>query len=261
MRFAQGPVIALDFGSMGPAQCRLLGKSDGMIHPGDVISHAEMCAAEAISLQRGMNFRLRGTSNILLMSVRRGAPYEDEVLEDGRVLIYEGHDAPRRVGGADPKFADQPERTPRGKPTQNSLFFEAALRFKRGEAPAERVKVYEKIKDGIWVFNGVFELVDAWKEQRGSRGVFKFRLELVEGAAVSGPDQVELPHDRMIPTAVKLEVWKRDKGRCVYPGCGSEKNLHFDHLLPFSKGGTSLLAKNIQLLCAKHNLEKKDKIE
>lgn len=249
----------LDFGRQGPAQCQLLGKSDRMIHPGDVISHADMCAAEAASLQRGMNFRLRSTTSVLLMSVRRGAPYEDEILEDGRVLIYEGHDAPKKTGGPDPKLSDQPDRTPAGKPTQNSLFYEAALRFKRGESPAELVKVYEKIHRGIWVFNGFFELVDAWKEQRGSRSVFKFRLELAEGTAASGRGKLELPHDRMIPTAVKLAVWERDKGRCVK--CGSDKNLHFDHLLPYSKGGTSLLAENIQLLCAKHNLEKKDKIE
>jgi len=67
-----------------------------------------------------------------------------------------------------------------------------------------------------------------------------------------------LKHNRMIPTSVKLEVWKRDKGKCVQ--CGSENNLHFDHILPFSKGGTSLKAENIQLLCASHNLKKSDKI-
>ncbi len=37
-----------------------------------------------------------------------------------------------------------------------------------------------------------------------------------------------------------LEVWKRDKGRCVM--CGSDNNLHYDHDLPFSKGGSSILA-------------------
>jgi len=62
----------------------------------------------------------------------------------------------------------------------------------------------------------------------------------------------------MIPTSVKLEVWKRDKGKFIQ--CGSENNLHFDHVLPFSKGGTSLKAENIQLLCARHNLEKRDRI-
>jgi len=43
--------------------------------------------------------------------------------------------------------------------------------------------------------------------------------------------------------------------------CGDTKNLHFDHDLPFSKGGASLIAKNVQLLCMKHNLQKSDKIE
>lgn len=38
------------------------------------------------------------------------------------------------------------------------------------------------------------------------------------------------------------------------------KNLHFDHDLPFSKGGISLTAKNVRLLCMKHNLEKSDAI-
>jgi hypothetical protein len=38
------------------------------------------------------------------------------------------------------------------------------------------------------------------------------------------------------------------------------KNLHFDHDIPFSKGGSSLTAENVRLLRAKHNLEKSDKI-
>jgi hypothetical protein len=39
------------------------------------------------------------------------------------------------------------------------------------------------------------------------------------------------------------------------------KNLHFDHDLPFSKGGTSISAKNVRLLCMKHNLQKSANIE
>jgi 5-methylcytosine-specific restriction endonuclease McrA len=64
---------------------------------------------------------------------------------------------------------------------------------------------------------------------------------------------------RIIPTSVKLEVWMRDGGRCVT--CGATDELHFDHIVPFSKGGTSLKAENIQLLCARHNLEKSAKIQ
>lgn len=34
----------------------------------------------------------------------------------------------------------------------------------------------------------------------------------------------------------------------------------YEHIIPFSKGGTSLKAENIQLLCARHNFEKSDRI-
>jgi 5-methylcytosine-specific restriction endonuclease McrA len=60
------------------------------------------------------------------------------------------------------------------------------------------------------------------------------------------------------PTAVKLEVWRRDGGKCVK--CGATDELYFDHDLPFSLSGTSMTAANVQLLCARHNLEKHDSI-
>ena len=63
--------------------------------PSDIISYIEMCQEEGFSLQKGMNYRVKSDYSIFLMSVRVGAPYSDEILEDGRVLIYEGHDAPR----------------------------------------------------------------------------------------------------------------------------------------------------------------------
>ncbi|MBI2655400.1 HNH endonuclease [Candidatus Woesearchaeota archaeon] len=66
-------------------------------------------------------------------------------------------------------------------------------------------------------------------------------------------------HKGLILTQVKIEVWKRDKGRCVI--CQATKNLHYDHDLPFSKGGSSLTEKNVRILCAKCNLKKHDKIE
>jgi len=231
-----------------------------MIAPGDIISYIEMCQEEGASLQRGMNFRLKGSSSVILMSLRPGAPYDDRVEDNGRTLIYEGHDAPRVKGGPDPKTLDQPMQSGLGRPTQNGLFFEAAIRAARGEGSPELVKVYEKIRDGVWAFDGIFELRDAWYETIDSRSVFKFKLVLLdEVPALERSSPVDLPHNRLIPTAVKLEVWKRDKGKCVL--CGNQENLHFDHIIPFSQGGSSLLAKNIQLLCAKHNLQKRDKIQ
>jgi len=194
------------------------------------------------------------------MSLRPGAPYADRIEQNGQVLIYEGHDAARTKGGPNPKSVDQPETSPVGTLTQNGLFWNAATAYKNHGAPVELVKVYEKIRTGIWVYAGLFELIDASKQEEHSRKVFKFRLRLSKEQAPSASvSALEIEHDRLIPTRVKIEVWKRDKGKCVL--CGSKENLHFDHIVPFSKGGTSLLAKNIQLLCATHNLQKRDKIE
>jgi hypothetical protein len=192
------------------------------------------------------------------MSLRRGAPYADRVEENGRVLIYEGHDMPRRDPSTRPKEMDQPMHD-KGKLSQNGLFLEAAEKFKHGEVQAELVKVYEKVRPGIWTYNGYFRLVDAWQEAAGTRKVFKFRLEVVEGFAESKANDEDDEHPRMIPTPVKVEVWKRDKGRCTK--CGSQQDLHFDHVIPYSKGGSSLSADNIQLLCSKCNIAKKDRIE
>jgi 5-methylcytosine-specific restriction endonuclease McrA len=93
----------------------------------------------------------------------------------------------------------------------------------------------------------------------GNRTVFKFILLLTDEDIEELKESVEIKeHDRLIPSRVKAEVWKRDKGQCVQ--CGSKDHLHFDHILPFSKGGTSIDVKNIQILCARHNLQKSDKI-
>jgi hypothetical protein len=63
----------------------------------DIIPYYEMCQREGTSLQRGMNFRLHGKHSVILMSVRPNAPYADRVEEEGRVLIYEGHNENRTV--------------------------------------------------------------------------------------------------------------------------------------------------------------------
>lgn len=230
-----------------------------MVSPGDVIYYLDMCRDSGVRLQRGMYFRLKGRTSILLMSRRRDAQYEDQVKDNGKILIYEGHDARHIRGGPDPKSVDQPGTNIRGTATENQLFFQAAQLYKRGQALPEQVSVFEKVHRGIWVYNGLFNLVDAWLQQSGSRKVFKFKLELHDDPQPIPGEGRDIEHARLIPTSVKLEVWKRDKGSCAK--CGKKDNLHFDHILPYSKGGSSLEAKNIQILCARHNLEKRDKIE
>jgi len=224
-----------------------------------IISYLEMCQREKTSLQAGMNFGLGGNHSVILMSLRPGSPYRDRLQDGGTTLIYEGHDQPRTESCLNPKLVDQLERRPSGSLTQNGRFHEAAQATKTGERKPERVRVYEKLRPGIWSYNGIFHLVDSWLEFDGKRNVFRFKLIAVEGEEdfESAPPSIPIRR-RVIPTAVKLAVWKRDGGKCVK--CGATDELHFDHDLPWSRGGTSMTTANVQLLCLRHNLEKSDEI-
>jgi hypothetical protein len=111
------------------------------LRPGDVVSYLEMCAPFGVNFQRGMNFRLRGNDSLILMSTRRGAPYQDRVEQGGKVIIYEGHDIPRTTIGPAPKTVDQKEFQPNGRLTQNGFFMSAVRRCKTGKDPAEQVRV------------------------------------------------------------------------------------------------------------------------
>ena len=60
-------------------------------------------------------------------------------------------------------------------------------------------------------------------------------------------------NSRAIPQDVKIAVSVRDQGKCVQ--CGSAEDLHFDHKVPWSRGGTNTV-NNIQLLCGPCNRRK-----
>lgn len=66
-------------------------------------------------------------------------------------------------------------------------------------------------------------------------------------------EKLDNVRSRRIPDYVKVEVWQRDGGQCVK--CGATDYLEYDHIIPFSKGGSNS-ENNIQLLCRKCNLAK-----
>ena len=220
-----------------------------------------MCDIENVqTLQRGMNYRLNPSYSVILMSQRSNAPYKDKIYPDGISIEYEGHDVSKTSYDYNPKNEDQLEKLPSGKLTQNGLFIDAIRKYKECNVNPEPVKVYEKIMPGVWSLKGYFDLIEYRVVRDENRNVFRFLLRLSEKQfAHDEENNIELNHTRLIPSEVKKEVWKRDGGKCVI--CGSIENLHFDHELPFSKGGTSITAKNIKLLCMKCNLAKSDKIE
>lgn len=70
-------------------------------------------------------------------------------------------------------------------------------------------------------------------------------------------DKVEEVAGRMIPKSVKDSVWRRDGGKCTT--CGSQEFLEFDHIIPFSLGGSNTY-RNVQLLCQACNRKKSARI-
>lgn len=229
----------------------------------EIISYREMCDRENVqTLQRGMNFRLNPNYSVILMSLRKNTPYNDKIFDDGFTIEYEGHDIPKTNGVKNPKSIDQPKNTKTGKPTQNGLFAESIENYKSKISAPELIRVYEKLLDGVWSEKGFFKLIDyKYQLDENKRKVFRFILEETDFEITDEIifQQKLKPRTRIIPSNIKKEVWKRDGGKCVI--CGAKDELHFDHDLPFSKGGTSISVNNVKILCARHNLTKSDKIE
>jgi hypothetical protein len=223
-----------------------------------LFSYLDMCRREGVSLRRGMHFGLGGTYSVLLMSVHPRAPYQDRIAADGTTLIYEGHDEPKSAAVSHPKAVDQPLHTAYGTPTQNGKFHQAAQAYQLGQQSPARVRIYEKCRPGLWLYRGLFHLVDSWLESDGKRQVCKFKLVAVDGKDEEPPPILPPRLRRSIPRAIKSAVWQRDGGKCVI--CGGTNKLHFDHIIPVSKGGRSNTADNIQLLCAHHNLAKSSRL-
>ena len=229
-----------------------------------IITYREMCNQEGVeTIQRGMNFNLQQSYSVVLMSTRPGSPYKDYISIDGREVLYEGHDVPSNLAEI-PKMVDQPMKNPSGGLTQNGKFYNAAIKSKSSGKP-HIVRIYQKMTKGVWVDNFFFHLMDANIVDDDNRKVFKFSLtaidEFPEGVKkeeFQDKDSENIEHTRIIPSHIIQEVWKRDKGKCVI--CHKENNLHYDHYLPFSKGGSSITSDNIRILCSRHNLEKSNKI-
>lgn len=79
---------------------------------------------------------------------------------------------------------------------------------------------------------------------------------LVDSSAMP-PVETPKPRREAMPRSVQREVWQRDGGRCAE--CSTKELLCFDHIVPFSRGGSNTV-RNIQLLCERCNLSKGNRL-
>ncbi len=82
------------------------------------------------------------------------------------------------------------------------------------------------------------------------------RKELIEEGLLLNLTEADLKRE-LIPQEVLDRIWNRDGGRCVK--CGSQEKIEFDHIIPFSKGGSNTY-RNLQILCEQCNRQKSNNI-
>lgn len=127
--------------------------------------------------------------------------------------------------------------------------------------PTARTKTHQTMTlrlcgNTLWQLTSEEELLDdvqirllILEEQDKER--VKFERLQAKFAGIAGAS-VAVDNDP-IPENVRIFVWRRDQGKCVK--CGKNEKLHFDHIIPRTKGGGNT-ERNVQLLCQTCNQKK-----
>jgi len=94
----------------------------------------------------------------------------------------------------------------------------------------------------------------------------KQKLEQRKFAATEQPrhGRHSKPDSRYIPAEVRRAVWKRDGGQCTFTSddghrCEERKDVQFDHIDPYAKGGEATVG-GVRLLCRAHNLFEAERV-
>lgn len=104
------------------------------------------------------------------------------------------------------------------------------------------------------------EILAKEEEKNKRKKKEQLKQEVIKDLSDSGlinKDDYIIKKREPISQDVQDRVWNRDGGKCVK--CGSMENLEFDHIIPFSKGGSNTY-RNLQLLCQNCNRKKSNNI-
>ena len=150
--------------------------------------------------------------------------------------------------------------------TEKELFENLeAVWIKLGNQPKRREmkQPLSKFSEGAYVrrYGSWRRALEAFVEYINSISAFEEENTIDENInKITGQKEIEFRHKtkRNPSERLKVQVLMRDGNKCKL--CGivvTGKNIHFDHIKPWSKGGETTL-ENLQVLCETHNLAKGD---
>ena len=144
---------------------------------------------------------------------------------------------------------------------------EDSLEFDRGQIQENLAQLIDgasdkpaKLSNGNWLYRDLIYSTDGSLSDEQSTLVVMEAFdserrywERLKVKHLRDTEGIESHSRERIPEKVRIEVWRRDGGKCAR--CGSRERLEYDHIIPVSKGGGNS-ARNIELLCEKCNRSK-----
>ena len=109
----------------------------------------------------------------------------------------------------------------------------------------------------IFISYIIYNIYDWWVGGNLFQRTYKSLLNIELDEEWDEDDDKPIRKRKSISQNIKDKVWRRDGGKCVE--CGSKEKIEFDHIIPFSKGGSNTY-RNLQILCENCNRSKSDKI-
>jgi len=116
----------------------------------------------------------------------------------------------------------------------------------------------------VWVFKGfMYDVNPVYSDEEARLLILedfdreRQKFERLKAKFDESPAQETIYERPRITENVRIEVWRRDGGKCAR--CGSRERLEYDHIVPISRGGSNT-ARNIELLCEQCNRSKSNNI-